>query len=509
MIQDAGAKTTPTHIVREEPLLFERSRPGRRAYVLPALDVPETPLEDLIDERWQRQDNLAGLPELSEVDVVRHFTRLSSWNYGVDAGLYPLGSCTMKYNPKINELVARLEGFTEHHPYTPEDLSQGSLEVLKQLEELLCEITGMAAGTLQPAAGAHGELTGMMIIRAWHEARGDPRRKVLVPDSAHGTNPASAALCGYEVVTVKSNERGLTDLDALRRATDEHVAALMLTNPNTLGLFEENILEIAAIIHEVGGLVYMDGANMNALLGITRPGDMGVDLLHLNIHKTFSTPHGGGGPGAGPLMVTEKLEPFLPLPRIVRGDDGSCHLDFNRPQSIGRVRAFYGHVGVLIRGLAYILSNGAEGLRAIAEAAVLNANYLARRLRDVYEITYDGPCLHEVVFSSRRQEKYGVKNVDIAKRLIDYGFHPPTMSFPLIVHGALMVEPTESVDREELDAFVTAMKEIDREAREHPEVLKTAPHLTHIGRLDEVAAARKPVLRWRPTPSEGRASEGK
>jgi glycine dehydrogenase subunit 2 len=337
-----------------------------------------------------------------------------------------------------------------------------------------------------------------MVIRAALEARGDPHRKVLIPDSAHGTNPASAAICGYEVETVRSNERGLIDLQALRQAADETVAALMLTNPNTLGLFEEDILEIVKIVHEVGGLVYMDGANMNALLGVTRPGDMGVDVIHLNTHKTFSTPHGGGGPGAGPLMVAQELEPFLPAPRVVRGPDGTCRFDFDRPQSIGRIRAYYGNFGVLVRALTYILSNGPAGLRAIAEAAVLNANYLAHQLKEIYEIAYDGDCMHEVVFSDRLQQKYGVKNLDIAKRLIDYGFHPPTMSFPLIVPGALMVEPTEANGREELDLFVAAMKAIAEEAKENPEVLRTAPHQTRIGRLDEVAAARKPVLRWNP-----------
>jgi glycine dehydrogenase subunit 2 len=497
MSSNHKAKLAPTHLVRDEPLLFERSQAGRKGYALPPLDVPPD-AEAALEEQWLRQDGIAGLPELSEVDVVRHFTRLSLWNYGVDTGLYPLGSCTMKYNPKINEITARLAGFAQHHPYTPEELSQGSLEVLKLLEEMLCEITGMAAGTLQPAAGAHGELTGIMVIRAALEARGDPHRKVLIPDSAHGTNPASAAICGYEVETVRSNERGLIDLQALRQAADETVAALMLTNPNTLGLFEEDILEIVKIVHEVGGLVYMDGANMNALLGVTRPGDMGVDVIHLNTHKTFSTPHGGGGPGAGPLMVAQELEPFLPAPRVVRGPDGTCRFDFDRPQSIGRIRAYYGNFGVLVRALTYILSNGPAGLRAIAEAAVLNANYLAHQLKEIYEIAYDGDCMHEVVFSDRLQQKYGVKNLDIAKRLIDYGFHPPTMSFPLIVPGALMVEPTEANGREELDLFVAAMKAIAEEAKENPEVLRTAPHQTRIGRLDEVAAARKPVLRWNP-----------
>ncbi len=491
--------TAPCHVSREEGLIFERSHPGRVAYSLPPLDVPTVPLETLVPERFRRTDHLAGLPEVSEVDVVRHFTRLSRWNYGVDVGLYPLGSCTMKYNPKLNDRVAHLEEFAHHHPLTPEELSQGSLEVLKTLEELLCEITGMAAGCLQPAAGAHGELTGLLVIRACLEARGDPRRKVLIPDSAHGTNPASATLCGYTVETIPSNARGLIDLEALRRAADSQVAALMLTNPNTLGLFEEEIEEIVRIVHEAGGLVYMDGANMNALVGIARPGDMGIDVLHLNIHKTFSTPHGGGGPGAGPVLVTSELEPFLPVPRLVRTAEGRIALDYDRPRSIGRVRAFYGNFGVLVRGLSYILTMGAEGLRAVAETAVLNANYLAHHLKDTYEIPYPGPIMHEVVFSDKRQRAYGVRNIDIAKRLIDYGFHPPTVSFPLIVPGALMVEPTETECREELDLFIAAMKAIDRECRENPELVRTAPHQTRLKRLDETAAARHPVLRWHPS----------
>jgi glycine dehydrogenase subunit 2 len=508
MTDKAKAKLAPTHIVRDEGLLFERSRSGRTAYTLPALDVPAVAPEQVIEPRLLRTDDLDGMPELSEVDIVRHFTRLSTWNYGVDTGLYPLGSCTMKYNPKINEKAARLEGFADHHPLAPVGLAQGSLEVLKRFEELLCAVTGMTAGTLQPAAGAHGELTGMLVIRAYLESKGDPHKKVLIPDSAHGTNPASAAVCGYEVETIRSNARGLIDLDALRKAADETVAALMLTNPNTLGLFEEDILEIVKIIHDVGGLVYMDGANMNALLGVTRPGDMGIDLLHLNVHKTFSTPHGGGGPGAGPLLVAEHLEPFLPVPRVIREENGTYRLDFDRPHSIGRVRAFFGNFGVLVRGLTYILSNGASGLREIAESAVLNANYLAHQLKDTYDITYEGAYMHEVIFSDKRQQPFGVKNIDIAKRLIDHGFHPPTMSFPLIVPGALMVEPTESNAREELDRFIAAMKAIDAEARENPDVLKTAPHHTRIGRLDEVAAARKPVLRWKPQEEEAKDAKG-
>jgi glycine dehydrogenase subunit 2 len=489
---------TETHVNRGEELIFERSRPGRRAYSLPPLDVPDVGVEDLIEKRLLRADAPPGMPEVSEVDVIRHFTRISTWNYGVDTGLYPLGSCTMKYNPKLNEKIARLEGFALHHPNTPEELSQGSFEVLKRLEELLCEITGMKAGTMQPAAGAHGEMTGMLLIRACLESRGDPRHNVLIPDSAHGTNPASAAICGYVVKTVKSNERGLVDLDSLRAACDDSVAALMLTNPNTLGLFEEDIEAIVGIVHDAGGLVYMDGANMNALVGVTRPGDMGIDVIHLNLHKTFSTPHGGGGPGAGPVMVNDTLEPFLPVPRIVRANDGALTLEFDRPKSVGRVRAFYGNFGVLVRALTYILTLGREGLREASEAAVLNANYVAHHLKDTYEIAYPGQVMHEVIFSDKRQREFGVKNVDIAKRLIDYGFHPPTMSFPLIVPGALMVEPTDTECREELDLFIAAMKSIAEECREGPELVRTAPHRTRVSRLDEVSAARRPVLRWQP-----------
>ncbi|MBI4469921.1 MAG: aminomethyl-transferring glycine dehydrogenase subunit GcvPB [Acidobacteria bacterium] len=485
-------------MTRSEGLLFERSRVGRRGYRLPPLDVPAQKLAARVPEPWLRMDGLAGMPELSEVDVVRHFTRLSTWNYGVDTGMYPLGSCTMKYNPKINEVVARIAGFAHQHPLAPAEASQGSLLVLKLFEEALCEITGMTACSLQPAAGAQGELTGMMMIRARLEERGNPRRRVLIPDSAHGTNPASAALCGYEVVTVGSNERGLVDLDGLRRAAREDAAALMLTNPNTLGLFEEQIEEIVRIVHDAGGFVYMDGANMNALVGIARPGDMGIDVMHINVHKTLSTPHGGGGPGAGPVLVSAELEPFLPVPRIVRVADDRLEASVDAPRSVGRVRAFFGNFGVIVRGLAYVAANGPEGLREIAETAVLNANYLAERLGETYDIPYRGAFMHEVVFSDKWQRACGVTNADIAKRLIDYGFHPPTMSFPLIVPGALMVEPTESNGREELDIFVDAMKSIDREARENPSILTGAPHLTRIGRLDEVAAARRPVLRWKP-----------
>ena len=485
-----------THISQNEGLIFERSRAGRVGYRLPALDVEAAPAAELLGPALLREDDLAGLPEVSEVDVIRHFTRLSTWNYAIDYGMYPLGSCTMKYNPKLNERVARLEGFAAAHPYLPDALAQGNLEVLKRLEECLAEITGLPAVSLQPAAGAQGEMTGLMVIRRCLETRGRARRRVLIPDSAHGTNPASAAICGYEVQTLKSNARGAIDLENLRRVVDEDVAALMLTNPSTLGMFEENIEEICRIVHEAGGLVYMDGANMNALVGVTRPGDMGVDVIHLNLHKTFSTPHGGGGPGAGPIAVTAELEPFLPLPRVA-GEPGALRLDYNRPQSVGRVRAFHGNFSVLVRALCYILSLGPDGLREATETAVLNANYLAHHLEPDYEVAVDGQPMHEVIFSDKRQSKHGVHTLDIAKRLIDYGFHPMTIYFPLIVPGAMMVEPTESEGREELDLFIEAMRAIAREARETPELVKGAPHNTRIGRLDEAAAARRPALRYR------------
>jgi glycine dehydrogenase subunit 2 len=411
--------------------------------------------------------------------------------------MYPLGSCTMKYNPRVNEAVARVEGIANGHPYQPEIISQGALRILKMLSEQLIEITGMDAITLQPAAGAQGELVGLMLIRAYLESKGNPRKKVLIPDSAHGTNPASVVISGYTVENIKSNSRGQLDTDHLREFVTEDVAALMLTNPSTLGVFEERIAEIAEILHERGALLYMDGANMNALAGITRPGDFGVDVMHLNLHKTFSTPHGGGGPGAGPVMVKKALEPFLPAPVLVEKPDGTLAFDSNRPKSIGRVRAWPGNFGVLLRALAYTLAYG-PGIRQATEDAVVNANYIRKHLEDVYDLPYNLPSMHEVVFSDARQRKNGVTTMDIAKRLIDYGFHPYTTAFPLIVPGALMIEPTESESKEECDLFVDAMRSIAEEAATNPELVKTAPHSTRIGRLDEVGAARKPVLRWKP-----------
>lgn len=477
-----------------EPTLFELSSPGRRGVRFPEPDVPKSALP----EGFVRKD--LPLPELAEVDVVRHFVRLSQKNYAVDYGLYPLGSCTMKYNPKINEDAARLPGFALAHPLQPIDTVQGSLALMYELQELLKEITGMGAVSLQPAAGAHGELTGVLIIRAYHQSRGDTKRtKILIPDSAHGTNPASSAMSGYEVVQLPSDKRGNVDLEALKAACDETVAGLMLTNPNTLGLFEENVLEVTRIVHEAGGLVYGDGANLNALLGIARPGDMGFDILHLNLHKTFSTPHGGGGPGSGPVAVTETLAEFLPGPIVTILEEGSEEVPplygFKMPgRSIGRVKAFYGHFGMMVRAYTYILMHGAEGLRKVAEHAVLNANYLLARLRHVYHIPYDRICKHEFVAEGIWDDAPGVHALDIAKRLIDYDFHPPTNYFPLIVREALMIEPTETESKQTLDKFADALIKIAEEAHTQPELLKSAPHHTPVGRLDEVKAAKELVL---------------
>jgi len=483
------------HQTQNERLVFEKSAPGKRGYKLPPLDVPEVDVKAVLGEAYR--ETPAGLPELSEIEIIRHFTRLSTWNYAIDLGMYPLGSCTMKYNPRVNEFVARIEGLAEAHPYRPESLAQGILEVIDLLQRCLIEITGMETITLQPAAGAHGEFTGILLVRAWHESRGNARRKIIIPDSAHGTNPATAAICGYQVENLKSNAQGGIDLEALERQVDEDTAALMLTNPSTLGVFENEIHKIADILHAKGALLYMDGANMNALVGKVRPGDFGVDVMHLNLHKTFSTPHGGGGPGSGPVACKKFLEPFLPTPILVK-KDGELHWEYNRPQSVGRVRAFYGNTGMFIRALAYILANGPDGLRQTTEDAVLNANYIRKNLEDLYDLPYKTPSMHEVVFSDKRQAAKGVKTGDIAKRLIDYGFHPYTVSFPLIVHGALMIEPTESESLEELDLFIEAMRSIAKEVEETPELVKSAPHSTRVSRLDEVQAARKPLLRWRP-----------
>jgi glycine dehydrogenase subunit 2 len=485
----------PRNLRPAEDLLFEISSPGRCGCALPPLDIPEPARYDL-DPRYTR-DEIAGMPELSEVDVVRHYTRLSRLNYAIDLGLYPLGSCTMKYNPKVNERVARLPGFAEAHPMLPEAMAQGSLRLMHDLERALAAICGMDRFSLQPAAGAQGELTGILIARAYHRDRGHPRRVVLIPDSAHGTNPASAHLAGYQVEEIPSNDRGCVDLEALRRRMDDQVAVLMLTNPNTLGVFESDMTAIARVVHDRGGLLYMDGANLNAFVGRARPGDMGVDLQHLNLHKTFSTPHGGGGPGSGPVGVKRHLEPYLPVPLVDREGD-RFRLRHDRPKSIGRVRSFHGNFGMFVRAWAYILAHGPRGLKTMSESAVLNANYLRRKLETTYHLAYPTPSLHEVVFSEQGLEGTGVHTLDVAKRLMDYGFHPPTIYFPLIVKGALMIEPTESESRQELDLFVAALRSIAEEARTTPEIVRTAPHSTPIRRLDEVGAARHPVLRWTP-----------
>ena len=488
---------TGTHFLLSERLVFEEGSAGRRGFDLPALDVPYQDISQLIESSLLRNE-IAGMPELSEVDVVRHFTRLSTWNYHIDLGLYPLGSCTMKYNPKINERIARLEGFAAAHPYMPAELIQGALEVQKTLEVCLAEISGMDAVSLQPAAGAHGELTGILMIRAYQESQSNPRKKILIPDSAHGTNPASATISGYVVENIPSNKRGTVDLDYLRNVINEDVAAIMITNPNTLGIFEDQIAEITELLHSHGALVYMDGANLNTMLGITRPGDFGIDVLHINLHKTFTTPHGGGGPGSGPIAVKKILEPFMPYPTVARKADGTYFFDYERPQSIGKIKAYNGQFGMHVRALCYILANGPEGLKEVSEVAVLNANYIRAKLKEAYALPYDSPTLHEVVLSDRIQTRKGVHVGDIGKRLMDYGFHPPTVSFPLIVPGAVMIEPTETESKQELDAFIDAMLAIAKEADENPELVKTAPHTTRVGRIDEAAAARRPVLRWRP-----------
>jgi glycine dehydrogenase subunit 2 len=483
------------HLTQNEPLLFEKSSPGKRGYRLPPLDVPAADATKLLGDAARSE--APELPELSEIEIIRHFTRLSTWNYAIDLGMYPLGSCTMKYNPRVNEFVSRLEGIAEAHPYQPESLSQGALQVLYTLEKCLLEITGQEAITLQPAAGAHGEFTGILLTRAYHESKGNPRRKVLIPDSAHGTNPATAAVCGYQVENLRSNQHGMVDIEQLAKQVDDQTAALMLTNPSTIGVFESEIHKIADVLHAKGALLYMDGANMNALCGKTRPGDFGVDVMHLNLHKTFSTPHGGGGPGSGPVACKKILEPFLPTPVVRENSNGTLRLDYDRPHSVGRVRMFYGNFGMFVRALAYILANGPDGLRQTTEDAVLNANYIRKKLEGYYELPYKTPSMHEVVFSDKKQQARGVKTGDIAKRLIDYGFHPYTVSFPLIVPGALMIEPTESESKEELDLFIDAMQQIAREVDENPLLVLQAPHATRVKRMDETAAARKPVLRWK------------
>ena len=498
-------KKVRQHITQNEALLFELSSPGKKGYQLPPLDVPPVDPRSALGAANVR-DEIEDFPEVSEVEAIRHFTRLSTWNYAIDLGMYPLGSCTMKYNPRVNERVARLEGLAAAHPYQPESLSQGAMEIIAALERALLEITGMDAITLQPAAGAHGELTGILLVRALLEKRGNPRKKILIPDSAHGTNPATAAIAGYTVENIRSNAEGEIDLEALARAVDKDVAAMMVTNPNTIGVFEQDIIRAAEILHAKGAMLYMDGANMNALVGIARPGDFGVDVMHLNLHKTFSTPHGGGGPGGGPVAVKKALEPFLPVPRLRRAGK-KWTFDYKRPKSIGRVRAFYGNFGVLVRALAYILAHGGNGLRNATIDAVLNANYIRKGLEPYYDLPYKAPNMHEVVFSDDRQGALDVHTGDIAKRLIDYGFHPYTVSFPLIVHGALMIEPTETESKQEIDLFIQAMIAIAREVESDPQLVKTAPHSTRTSKVDEVTAARRPILRWKPASTASKAAD--
>jgi glycine dehydrogenase subunit 2 len=482
-----------TAMLVQEKSIFEQGSPGRTGASLPRLDVPEQGLEvpaDLL------RKTPPCLPELSEVEVTRHFTRLSRWNYAVDVGMYPLGSCTMKYNPKINERAARLHGLSKIHPYQPESTVQGALAVMWELEQALREISGFARVTLQPAAGAHGELCGLMMIRAYHLDRGKDRRTVLIPDTAHGTNPASCTLSGLRTVPVKIGPDGILTADAVKALCGDDLAAIMITNPNTLGLFESNIAAIAEVVHGAGGLVYMDGANLNALMGKFRPGDAGVDVMHFNLHKTFATPHGGGGPGSGPVGVCAAVTPFLPVPLVEKSERG-YRFEYTRPKSIGRMRSFYGNFAMLVRAYTYVKEMGGPGLTKATEMAVLNANYLRARLEGAFPVAFEGPCMHEVVLSDKQLKKEtGVQTLDVAKRLMDFGFHPPTVYFPINVPGAIMIEPTESEPPEELDRFAEAMPAIAAEAKTNPEVLHEAPRRTLVRRLDETRAARTPRLRW-------------
>lgn len=477
-------------------LIFEKHTQDSNSFTLPPCDVPEVKMEDSIPGQFLRSA-VTALPEVSEVEAVRHFTELSTRAFGVDSGLYPLGSCTMKYNPKINEWAARLPGFAGLHPYQPENTVQGALELYYETGSMLAEITGMDGFTLQPAAGAHGEMTGVMIIKAYHQNRGDLKRtKMMVPDSAHGTNPATANVVGFDVIEIKSNEQGLVDLEDLKAKMSDEVAGLMLTNPNTLGLFEEGIKEIASVVHEGGGLLYYDGANLNGIMGVARPGDMGFDVVHVNLHKTFSTPHGGGGPGSGPVGVKARLLDFLPVPVAVKKEEG-FGFDYNRPLSIGKVKNFYGNFGVIVKAYVYMKALGAEGIKDACQNAVLNANYLRRKLEGAYNIPLNRLCKHEFIANCKLQaDQSGVSTLDIAKRLIDYGYHPPTIYFPLIVSEAIMIEPTETESKERLDGFVEAMQSIARESIEDPEKVLRAPHNAPIRRVDEVTAARKPVVKW-------------
>jgi glycine dehydrogenase subunit 2 len=486
-----------------EPPIFERGAPGRFGASLPELDVPAVEPSAVFGELARKTP--AALPEVSEPEAFRHFVRLSQWNYCIDSQFYPLGSCTMKYNPKVNEWAARLPGFAKLHPMTPDSFAQGALELMFRLERLLAEIAGMECVSLQPAAGAQGELTGLMMIRAYHTAQGRAPRKVLIPDTAHGTNPASCSLNGLTAVPFPSGSSGVVDPAQLARALEaagDDVAAIMVTNPNTLGLYESAMPLIAKMTHDKGALVYGDGANMNAVLGRARPGDAGVDIMQYNLHKTFTTPHGGGGPGSGPVAFHSKLLPFAPSPVVVKSESG-FRLDHDRPQSVGRVRSFQGQFGMFVRAYAYIRELGESGLKSVSDLAVLNANYLAALLKGHYPLAFDRTCMHEAVFTDAELEKKtGVKTLDVAKRLIDYGFHPPTVYFPLVVKGALMIEPTETESKETIEAFVDAMIRIKEEAEREPEIVKAAPHVSRVGRLDEARAARKPILRWRPKPKD-------
>lgn len=472
-----------------EPLLFEKSRPGRKGYTLPKTELEQFDPKNHLPERFRRNRELK-LPELPEIEVARHFVRLSHLNYSIEENVYPLGSCTMKYNPKVNEKIASLDGFTNLHPYSDEDSCQGALQLMYELGESLKKITGFSGVSLQPASGSQGELTGLLLFRAYHLDRNDTKRtKILIPDSAHGTNPASSSIAGFQVVSIKSNPDGRVSLDELKHYADETCAGFMLTNPNTVGLFEKNVLEIEKIVHGCGGLMYFDGANLNALLGIVKPADMGFDCMHINLHKTFSTPHGGGGPGAGPVCVNEKLEPYLPVPVIVKNRD-KYQFDYNLPKSIGKVHSFFGNFLVHVRAYAYILMNGTEGLKEISRSAIINANYLFKKLKTKYAYPFDEPCMHEFVITGENQKKYGVTTKDIAKRILDYGFYAPTIYFPLIVHEAMLVEPTETEPKERLDDFADAMLKIAEEAETSPELLRSAPHNTPVRRVDDARAAR-------------------
>lgn len=482
-------------VSKSSPLIFERSREGRYAYSLPQSDIKTDSVERILDDKFIRK-NKAEFPEVAELDLVRHYTELSNKNFGVDSGFYPLGSCTMKYNPKINEKVARISGFAESHPLQEEEQIQGSLEIIYSLQEELKEITGMDEVTLQPAAGAHGEWTALMIFKAYHIKNGEGHRnEVIVPDSAHGTNPASASFAGFKSVTVKSNERGEVDIEDLKRVVNENTAAIMLTNPNTLGIFEKNIMDIREIVHEAGGLLYYDGANLNAIMDKVRPGDMGFDAVHLNLHKTFTGPHGGGGPGSGPVGVKKELASYLPKPMVIKDGD-TFKYDNDIENSIGRVKPFYGNFGIYLRAYTYIRTMGAQGLKEVSEAAVLNANYIKARLKDRYEIPYEQYCKHEFVLSGSKQKEYGVRTLDMAKRLLDFGVHPPTIYFPLNVEEGMMIEPTETESKETLDYFIDAMLQIADEVESNPDNVLEAPHTTIIDRLDETTAARKPILKF-------------